>query len=449
MMPKMGRLSGTARKLYNVLMYITQRQVQDLDLRGKVIEATHLFSARLDEIVEPVQTESSDIRTMAKKYLREMRRVEVDWEAPDARSGVVWSSMGLLSQVQLELHKGVMHVKWALPPDLMTLVRDPQRFTLLDIHAQARVHGYAAVALYEICSRYKTNPTGVTVANAPEWWVDALTNAPAAIDPTTGLKKLREWRKFKHEHVLKAITEINSYTDIEVRLIETKTGKSITGVQFGVRRKPSAAVGDSGSGPKVPAELATQAIRLQINLRDIAALLGAGHAQEVILAALAKLEQRQQREDLEEVASPTAYLRSVVQELAGMIRVDAAVPTTTPAQDAALDEQSSQTRRVDPFQAEQQAEEGARVLRERRRAELIEEMRALPPAHRQALQDKTVEELRRRTGLTPVLIRKIQAGDFSTGVLLSTMLEVYGASQYGPNWEAGPESAQGSLFDTN
>lgn len=430
MLPKLGKLTATARKIYNVILHATQRQVQEHDLRGKTIEATHLFSARLDEIVEPVQFEGSDIRTMAKKYLREMRRVEVDWEAPDAVSGVVWSSMGLLSQVQIEIVKGAAFVKWALPPDLLGAVRDPVRFTMLDIRELAHLRGYTAVALYEICARYKTNPSGVTALNPPGWWVEALTNVPAAVDPLTGTKRLREWRKVKSESVLKAIEEINQLTDLEVELIEQKTGKAITAVQFAVRRKPQAVLPAAAEAPpKIPADLAEFATRLQINLRDVVTMLAAGHGQELLRSALMKLEQRLERADLPPVSSRLAYLRSVAQEMAALIAESSPAQQVVPVRQAAPIEPDGDRQTEAAMEQDSAAD-----FKARRRAEIRQEMDALSSGDRLALQARTVDELRRRVSLTPALVRKIEAGDFHTGVLLSTMFEVFACDRYGPDW---------------
>ncbi len=435
MLPKLGKLTTTARKIYNVILHVTQRQVQDLDALGRPIEATHLFSARLEDVVEPVQSEGSDIRTMAKKYLREMRRVEVDWEAPDSRSGVVWSSMGLLSQVQIEIIKGAAHVKWALPPDLLSAVRDPVRFTMLDIRQIARLHSYTAVALYEICARYRTNPSGVTALNTPEWWVEALTNSPAAIDPATGQKRLREWRKVKNESVLKAIEEINEMTDIEIELIEHKTGKAITAVQFAVRRKAQAVLPASADvAPRIPADLAEHATRLQVGLRDMAALLAARHSHEILRTALMKLEQRLQREDLEPVGSRLAYLRAVVDELEATVGAPAAAP---PESIAAVPAPAS-------FQGNKEARGQGPAepdFKAHRRAEIRKEMDALPAVERLALQARTVDELRQRVGLTPAMIRKIDVGDFETGVLASTMFELFARGRYGTDWAEGPAAS--------
>jgi len=90
---------------------------------------------------------------------------------------------------------------------------------------------YAGTSLYDICSRYRHNPSGVTSRKLPSWWIDALSQTPS--DST----KRREWRMFKYEKILPAIEEINQTTDIIIDLIEKRQGKSIIEVQFSVRTK--------------------------------------------------------------------------------------------------------------------------------------------------------------------------------------------------------------------
>ena len=97
----------------------------------------------------------------------------------------------------------------------------------------AKLGSYTAVALYEICARYRDNPSGVTSRKPVAWWVDALSNGPGP--------ERREWRKFKNERVKEAVAEINAETDLEIELIEHKQGRVITEVQFAVRKKRQAA----------------------------------------------------------------------------------------------------------------------------------------------------------------------------------------------------------------
>jgi hypothetical protein len=261
MMPRTGKLTPVTRKVYNALLHRTQTEVIVLREQGRAVDATYLFSAPLHEVLKQTLREQSksDNMTSVKGYFMEMRRTEVDWEAPDASSGVVWRSMGLLSEAQLEKRDGVIWALWALPPTLMAAVSDPKRFTPLDLEEIGKLDRYAAIALYEICARYRDNPTGLTSRNGVEWWTDALSNAPASLDPVTGQRNRREWRKFKREFVAPAIQEINRKTDLVIGLLEFKEVRTIKEAQFKVKRKPQTI---ESTLPKVAIELAELAAAL-------------------------------------------------------------------------------------------------------------------------------------------------------------------------------------------
>ena len=59
-----------SRKMYNVMLHRTQRQIGEFVKEGRVIDAKHLFSAPLSELTESISVTGSDTRTLAKQYLR-------------------------------------------------------------------------------------------------------------------------------------------------------------------------------------------------------------------------------------------------------------------------------------------------------------------------------------------------------------------------------------------
>jgi hypothetical protein len=202
---------------------------------------------------------------------------------------------------------------------------DPGLFTRMDLEFLTRLKSYAALALYEICVRYKNNPSGRTCVCEPEWWVDAIT-AKSNRDPATGAKPKREWRKVKNEAVMKAIEEINELTDIEVELIEKKTGKAVTQVQFAVRRKRLTGVGQGR--PKLSPELIEQAVKSDVALADVVGIVKASVGGEAVaMAALKSVERRAANDDLEELQNKAAYARAVARDLDGYIAVTDAKPS--------------------------------------------------------------------------------------------------------------------------
>ena len=425
MMPKIGKLTAVSRKIFNVLLHATQRQVHALGQEGKIVEATHYFSARLDELVTPVEQGNSNLTSCAKKSLLEMRRTEVDWEAPDAHSGVIWSNMSLLSEAKIVKIGGILYAYWALPPGLLSVIADPQRFTPIDIAQLSQLKTYTAVALYEICVRYKNNPTGLTSENTLEWWVDALTQSAPKIDPKTKKPKLRLWSKFKSEQVNAAIDEINTKSDIGIELIEKKTGKAVTSAQFKVWRKSVDAV-EMASSPRLTPAMAEMAGKLGLQLGDICNLLKLGHSESIVNIALTKLEARMQRQDLTPIESKLAYLKTVLAETSGYVAVPPparlTVASVLPALSAMAD-----LPKVLSYQ-------------EHRRQQIKEEVLNMGKDRQKKYAELALEYLQKAGIATTTLSRKVESGVWTTGVLFSKMIEIYALEQYGPDWGVDHQS---------
>lgn len=415
MVPKVGRLTPVSRKLYNVLLQQTQQQIQNSKTGDTTLDARHLFSAPLKDMLAMISVNSSNPMTSAKKYLTEMRRTEVDWEAPDATSGIFWRSMGLLSEVEMENISGIIWVRWALPPSLLMAVADPERYTPINLSQMSKLISYTAIALYEICSRYRKNPTGVTSRHSPEWWVEALTNAPPPIDAVTGKPRLREWRKIKSASVLAAMDEIEKNTDLVLTLHEIKVGKAVKEIQFGVQEKRMAV---EILPPTISSELAQTVANLGIEIKEAAKLIGGGCSEVTMKISLAKLEARINQLDLAPIENKLAYLRKLIIEN-GQFISDKSVPV------------AMKTSTSDLFE---QAPTWADVRRKQVRDELIK----LPRLQQQQYADIAVQKLQERKLDSPTILRKYRAGEWLTGMMAVVFVGAYGEAIYGPNWLTEP-----------
>ncbi|MDB5826607.1 MAG: hypothetical protein JWQ73_827, partial [Variovorax sp.] len=174
MVPRSARVTLTARRIYTVLLQVSQAR---LGAMGTMPLADFLFEAPLAAILRTTGSDGND-RTAAKRYLSEMRSLEVDWESTAPGDGVKWRGFSMLSEVALEVRRGETWVSWSFPPSIMSALKDPTRWARVDLEVMARLGTYAAVALYEICVRYRDNPGGVTSRKPLGWWTDALSNVP-------------------------------------------------------------------------------------------------------------------------------------------------------------------------------------------------------------------------------------------------------------------------------
>jgi hypothetical protein len=427
LIPKKGKLSVVARKLYNVILHSTIAQIAEFELQSKEVPADHLFEGRLIDLVMPIQVGQSDLRARAKEYLQQMSEIRLDWEAPDARGNIKWTNLGLLAEAQLEKTnpndpKSDVIVRWAFPPTIFKELRHPEMYAQISIYQIAKLSTYEAVALYEICARYRTNAAGVTSIQEPLWWIKALSNKVPDLDPKTGEPKWREWRKFKDEKIKKTVAEINEQTDLNIELIEKKEG-----VQFAVKRKASEFL---PAPNRLNPEVAEAALKLGIKLTDIAALIRNGQSEVGLKAAFAKMA----NQDPASITRKLAYLNKILEEVNPLI-ADGRVPdqyqqTVLPA---------LRMPQVEPLKV-------AMSYKDERRAEIRKEFSQLEKSGQQVFAYEALAELKASKMANPAMSLKVESGAWeSAPILFSKMVEIYAVSTYGSNWGIEP-SRTGMAF---
>ena len=88
------------------------------------------------------------------------------FEAPAStdtpRRGDEARTFPLLAEARLYKRAGEWWVTWYYPPSIAEQIIDPDRWAQIELNSIARLGTYTAVALYEICARYKDSPGGLT-----------------------------------------------------------------------------------------------------------------------------------------------------------------------------------------------------------------------------------------------------------------------------------------------
>ena len=331
MIPTAGRLSPLSRKLFNELLFEGGRQFQARLERGAPMLAEETFEARLASLTANLPGAASTWTAPAMNHFHEMMSTLVEWESVDKNAQTEeWGEMPLLSVSKIIKRGNDLFVQWAFPPEVLVALKDPAFYTKLNLQYVGQLRTYAAISLYEICSRYRTNPSGVTCVQPPDWWVEALSGRSVRVVTGRKLKDAppqpkREWRKVKSESVLDAIEEINAKTDLTIQLIEKRTGRAVTAVQFGVQRKRM----PEDQKASLPADIVQKGVAVGVPLRDLAALAKSVRGGiETVRAALTRMEQRLGRDDLVPIENRSAYLRSMVTELEGYVDHGAAQLTS-------------------------------------------------------------------------------------------------------------------------
>ena len=415
MVPRSATVTLTARRIYTVLLQVSQTR---LDRLQAMPPADFLFEAPLLAILKSTGSNGGD-RAAAKRYLSEMRSIEVDWESTAPGDGVKWRGFSMLSEVVLEVRRGENWVSWMFPPSIMAALMDPQRWAQIDLDVLASLDTYASVALYEICVRYRDNPGGLTSRKPPGWWTDALSNVPGG--------DRREWRKFKNERIKPAVAEINAKTDLAIELVEHKQGRALAEVQFSVRRKVKQSATKNACVP-VDASLTLRALALGISESKVDALIREFDETQVNLK-LDELERRMASPTLKRVENAYSYLRSLLLKPVEDVTVPEAVGTGT----VTLVKPWTHTslRELQPLTVDSQWQ-GERMRM------LMQELEVLPDLERRHWLNLAVQDLSERGLLTLAVSRRAALGEIAPGVLSSKAVQIYAEATYGKDWNVRP-----------
>jgi hypothetical protein len=472
-------LTVTARKAYNVMLHIAQRE-------GDTGDAG--FSAPLNAILRGFGS-GNNIATDAKRYIDQMMSTKIEWrplsegeqwllplEEPAAEAASrspaplqldgpteELRSFHMLSEVRLYKRAGENWVTWFYPPTIKEQMLGPHRWARLELEVIARLSTYTAVALYEICARYRDNPGGVTSRHPWDWWVQVLRGSEGS--------KQREWRKFKNEFVNPAIREINAASDIEVELAEYKQGRAIADVQFAVRKKPAQAMPNKPEPPDVTSLL--RAARLGVRDTDAEALVER-FGDEPMTTALDAMERFVEANAGKPIVNKAAYLKAILvsQEkerrtddrppaLPGASAAAAGIDRSAPERQAGgpqpvrqvLDQLGAAAARLTgggadaadaagapPRLTTEADDQQARVLQQvRRRFEL------LAPAEQAAWVARLAAHAGGSGSATPNVMRRLQAGQWQSPLVTAMLMRFYAEQTFGSGWpRLDPEHITGA-----
>ncbi len=406
MMPRSGRITLTGRRVYNALLHQSQAQMVALDTMPS---ADFLFRAPLMSLLRATGS-SGEQRTAAKKYLKEMRGLEVDWESTAAGDGMKWKGFSMLSEVILEERNGENWVSWSYPPTLMTALREPTRWAKLDLEVLGKLGTYTALALYEICARYRDNPSGLTSRKSVVWWADALSNTPPGTER-------REWRKFKSEKLKAAIAEVNRETEIDVELIEHKQGRAVEEAQFSVRkkhRKPRHKSPDA----IVDLELVQKALSLgirEIKLDPLIQVFG----DDAVRNALDQLASRTENKQFRPIENAYSYLRTLLRDGGVGAAWDASTVASNTASTPTPPSYQGRSNLPSATVLPVSNEEAQRLQ------QLRAELEAMSTDERRLFVNLAVTKLTEKGLFTPVIRRRFEQGDELHGVLGSMVIQCY------------------------
>ena len=363
--PKSGKITLLTRKLFNVLLAVAQQADESGDT----------YRALLSDIVANSAFDSNDT-ALVKEHLRRMVSVQVEWSqgTSSQKPGRKWGISTLIADAEILEDPATRRVwvEFSFAPKIKKKLLDPVQYARLSLQFQSQLRSSAGLALYEICVRYLTNPSHLTMRESWAWWRPILSGTP---DTEAGDEAKREYKYFKRDYLRPAIAEVNAVTNIFVELIEHREGRRVAEIQFRVteRKQPMLALDEH---PNVfDSTLIDRMVKIGIPLKEAQSLY-ADSEENRNRAAFQMTEQRMRSTSLPPVRSAPALFKDALkkgyappvemieQPAAGTVKGMSGVVPADELKARLLDEYGAYRRREARALYEEQGEEEQELARQ-------------------------------------------------------------------------------------
>ena len=408
-------LTVTGRKAYDVMLWLAQRNPPAAD--GG-------YSSPVSAILRGYGS-STKASERVQRYIEQMVQTAVVWRPLAASEQVPMQFDGfevvpqqevtdeartfpLLAEARLYIRGGEAWVTWYYPPSIREQLITPNRWAQIELNSIARLSTYTAVALYEVCARYKDSPGGLTSRHEPDFWTRILREG--------GGLKPREFRKFKNELLMPAVAEINDVTEIEIELVEHREQSTLRWVQFSVRRRAK----ERERIPE-PADvtLVMRAAKVGVREADLDALVAKYGALKVT-EGLDAMESYINDPSADRINNRGAYLKVV---LANRFP-DGGVPQPMAAKEAAS---------VPKVKPGQEREELISAWKSAKQRAVRAEFSALNEQEQREWIDRAKEH-KQFAVMTPAMRKRMDEGQWESPLISQIVLGVFAATRYGAGW---------------
>ena len=296
--PKRGRLTLLSRRIYNALLYHSQRQGVD----------EPVYKLTLSELIGDARFNSNNTELL-KSHLRDMQATTIEWSTSSS-SLKRWVSSQLLGTVTIE-EQGRGRpciVTWRYPDEIKERLVKPHQYTRVLLEMSSQMRSYSAAVLYEIGARYLTSPGRLSMREDVVWWAAVLTGR-------SDIKEV-DYRFLKRDVISKALAEIDALCeDFGLELIEHKRGRKIEEIQFRVVPKVQQRLGDISAANRNVFDLELVARLIALGLKqDEAQDLYATTDEGQIRATLDHVDQRLRNAAMPELKSPAAYFKDALKK---------------------------------------------------------------------------------------------------------------------------------------
>lgn len=296
--PKRGKLTLLSRRIYNALLFHSQKQGLD----------EPIYRLPLAELIGDARFNSNNTELL-KAHLRDMQATTIEWST-SGTGQKRWVSTQLIGTVSIgEPGPGrPCIISWGYPDEIRERLLRPNQYTRVMLEISARMRSYSAAVLYEIGARYLSSPGRLTMREDTIWWAAVLTGR-------SDIQKV-DYRFLKRDVISKALAEVEALCDeFSLELIEHRRGRKVEEIQFRVLPKSQKTLGGMNDPARNVFDLELVGRLVAIGLKqeeaqNLYATTDEGH----LRAALDLVEQRQRNKALPDLKSSAAYLKDALKK---------------------------------------------------------------------------------------------------------------------------------------
>lgn len=302
---KSGRLSLLARKISVALVWYAQdmRDQEDRDGRWCIPVASLMrdvkFNSHAYELFRQAMSELQSVK-LSRKH--ESGGMTSEVLIPSFTLDNIGHDGNESKSTGQKKRGGELMLWFMLPPLLKNQILDPIQYSKLPLQYLVSFKTIQAFELYQICRRYMTNPGHLTHRDSWQNWWFILTGEEEGAE-------IPEYKYVKRNIFNDAVNEINKISDIEIKLIEHKVGRSTGDIQFKVFQKQQTSM--NMAPQPIDASLMIRMTQLGVHNTEIERFI-MKYTQDEILAALEMTESRISKTKLEPIDSPGAYFSSAL-----------------------------------------------------------------------------------------------------------------------------------------
>lgn len=216
--PVGGALTLQQRRLFNSLIK------NAIEHRLQRNDGASTFQISIPEMMAELSLTTKDTGYI-KETAKSLMRTVVDWDQLNSDGTATWTGSTLVAGAKIT---GTL-LSYSFAPQICEELLNPERYAMIDMRIAKLFRRAHALALWENTVRYER--VGMT-AKIP---LSVFRNL--ILGREEGETKYKEYKIFKRAVLLPCIAEINAVSDHTLELIEHKTSRSVTEVQFRISRK--------------------------------------------------------------------------------------------------------------------------------------------------------------------------------------------------------------------